>query len=242
MRKVANPVDTRSIVETGYDAVADRYAQLECEGREWPRMRWLSRLLERLEEGAAVLDVGCGNGIPATRAIADRFDTTGIDVSAAQLERARRNVPEARLLHRDLTEARFAAEFDAIAAFYVIEHVPREQHALIFEHFFQWLRPSGWLLFTIEPEAEPGFIGDWLGAPMFFSQYDAEDTVELVRRAGFEIVEQAVETQLEGEREVAYLWVLAHRGPDSLDSKSAEAATATAPIAAGAPEAPRGGA
>jgi hypothetical protein len=97
-------------------------------------------------------------------------------------------------------------------------------------------------LFTIEPEAEPGLIGDWLGAPMFFSQYDAEDTVDLVRRAGFEIVEQAVETQLEGEREVAYLWVLAHRGPDSLDSKSAEAATATAPIAAGAPVAPRGGA
>jgi cyclopropane fatty-acyl-phospholipid synthase-like methyltransferase len=152
---VANPGDTRSIVETGYDAVADRYAQLECEGREWPRMRWLSKLLERLEEGAAVLDVGCGNGIPATRAIADRFDTTGIDVSAAQLERARRNVPEARLLHRDLTEARFAAEFDAIAAFYVIEHVPREQHALIFEHFFNGCARRGGSCSRSSPKPSP---------------------------------------------------------------------------------------
>jgi cyclopropane fatty-acyl-phospholipid synthase-like methyltransferase len=107
--------------------------------------------LAQIEPGGAVLDVGCGNGVPATRAMSERFHATGIDISAAQIERARENVPEARLLHGDLLAADFGEEFDA------------------------------------------------------------ETTLELIRAAGFQVVEQAVEPQLEGERPVFFLWVLARR-------------------------------
>ena len=64
---------------------------------------------------------------------------------------------------------------------------------------------------AIASSSEPGIVGDWLGAPMFFSQYDAGTTLELVGKAGFEIVRQAAEAQLEGEHEVTYLWVLAQK-------------------------------
>lgn len=83
--------------------------------------------------------------------MSERFHATGIDISAAQIERARENVPEARLLHGDLLAADFGEEFDA------------------------------------------------------------ETTLELIRAAGFQVVEQAVEPQLEGERPVFFLWVLARR-------------------------------
>ena len=46
---------------------------------------------------------------------------------------------------------------------------------------------------------------------MFFGQYEAKVTLGLVRDAGFEVVEQAVQAQLEGARQVSYLWVLARR-------------------------------
>jgi SAM-dependent methyltransferase len=152
----------RAIVEAGYDNVADRYPELEAGGREWPRMRWLAKLLGQIEPGAAVLDVGCGNGVPATRAISERFAATGIDISAAQVERARENVPGARFLHGDLLAADFGQEFDAITAFYVVDHVERERHASIFELFDRWLRPSGWLLLSIEPRPSPAaFATGW---------------------------------------------------------------------------------
>ena len=64
---------------------------------------------------------------------------------------------------------------------------------------------------TIEPEDEPGKVGDWLGEPMFFSQFDAETTLALLADAGFSVVEQAIEDQYEGDREVTYMWVLAVR-------------------------------
>ena len=149
---------------------------------------------------------------PTLRSNTVAHQAVGIDISAAQIERARENVPDAEFVHSDLTEIEFEQAFAAIASFYVIEHVPRDEHAEIFERFHRWLAPGGHLLFTIEPDDEPGIVGDWLGTPMFFSQHDAETTLALVRAAGFEVLRAEGETQVEGDREVSYLWVLARRG------------------------------
>src|SRR4051812_12373324 len=78
-------------VARGYDRVAEEYAALEGE-HPWPRMRWLGELLAQLDAGADVLDLGCGNGVPATRKIAKRHRVTGIDISERQIELARSNV------------------------------------------------------------------------------------------------------------------------------------------------------
>ncbi len=106
-----------------------------------------------------------------------------------------------------------AESFDAISAFYVVDHIPRDEHARLFSRIERWLRPGGYLVFTIEPKDEPGVVGDWLGAPMFFSQFDSEKTLELVRGAGFQVLRHAIESQTEGGREVTYLWVLARKQP-----------------------------
>jgi cyclopropane fatty-acyl-phospholipid synthase-like methyltransferase len=160
----------------------------------------LAELLAPLREGSSVLEVGCGNGIPATQAIAERHSVTGIDVSAEQVERARCNVPSARLLQADLTDVTFDQPFDAIAAFYVVDHLPRELHAAMFQRSAALLRPGDYLLFTIEPEDEPGVVRDWLGAPMFFSQYDAPRTLALVRSAGFAILHHESSHNSRGSR------------------------------------------
>ena len=88
---MADGTDPREVVEAGYDAVADNYAALERAGHEWPRLRWLRDLLSRVKPGSRVLDVGCGNGIPATREIARLHEAIGIDISSAQIERATAN-------------------------------------------------------------------------------------------------------------------------------------------------------
>jgi hypothetical protein len=54
-------------------------------------------------------------------------------------------------------------------------------------------------------------VREWLGKPMFFSHFDAETTLRLVREEGFKILSAHRETQREGSSDVEFLWVLARR-------------------------------
>jgi predicted TPR repeat methyltransferase len=81
--------DPKQIVEAGYDAVADRFAdwsQNEVTGS--PAVEYLEKLLGLLSRDAAVLELGCGNGEPAARMLARGRQYTGVDISTEQLRRA----------------------------------------------------------------------------------------------------------------------------------------------------------
>lgn len=196
-------------VAQGYDRVAEEYLRLEDAG-EWPRMRWLDEVLRRLPDRSRVLDLGCGNGLPATAKLAERHVVTGVDVSARQVELARGNLPGAELVVADALELRFPPDsFDAVVAFYTFDHLPRERLPELFARIREWLGDAGLLLFSVEPEDQPGVTAQWLEVPMYFSSYDAGTTRRLVREAGFEILSDQVQHQREGDTDVDYLWVLA---------------------------------
>ena len=201
----------RAIVSEGYDALGARYLAWASRGLD-PRERMLEAFSAALAPGAAVLDLGCGAGIPSTKALAARFSVTGIDVSAAQIEAARRNVPEASFVQADLSRIEFPnGSFAGITAFYAISHVPREDHADLFSRIARWLVPGGLFLAVLGAADSPDWVGEWLGRPMFFSGFDAEANRKLLRRAGFELqVDEVLETA-EPEGPVEFLWVLARR-------------------------------
>ena len=202
--------DRRRIVGAAYDAVAPEYAALEQPGREWPRLRLLREMLEQVPPGSTVLDLGCGNGLPGLREIARSHTAIGVDLSATQADLARSNVPDARVIRADALDVDFASEsFAAVVALYLFDHLPRERHAELLTRIGRWLRPSGLLLFSIEPEDEPSNVREWLGEPMFFSHFDAETTLGLVEAAGFEILNAHRETQREGSQNIEFLWVFA---------------------------------
>lgn len=201
-------MDPNEIVAAGYDAVAERYARLE--ETEWPRLRRLRGLLARLPDGAHVLDLGCGNGLPAGPEVLRRHVLTGVDVSARQIELARRNVPAGVFCQGDMERVALpAATFDAVVCLYALGHVPRDRHRAVLARVRSWLRPGGWLLLAEEDADEPGIVADWLGAPMFFSTHGADALRRLVTEAGFEVEETAVETQVEAGRAIPYAWILA---------------------------------
>lgn len=207
------PGRTPAEVAAGYDAVAHDYAALE--GAEpWPRMRWLRTLLARLPEDSHVLDLGCGNGVPATREIARSHRALGVDISAHQIELAGRNVPEAEFRRGDAATLDFAPEsFDAVVSFYMLGHIPRSEHPGLLGRIYGWLRPGGFLLVSVEEDEEPDTTAEWLGVPMFFSAFDADTVIGMIEDSGFRLLSEAAETQLEGELEVPFRWVLAEKPP-----------------------------
>jgi ubiquinone/menaquinone biosynthesis C-methylase UbiE len=206
----------RELVERGYDRVAESYLATKD-----PRGPLVLPALEEIVLGlppdSAVLNLGCGAGVPATLWLAERgFCVTGVDLSEKQLDLARKLVPGATFIKADMTELDLGSEtFDAIVAFHSIIHVPRVEHPALLQKIHRWLGPGGLFLATLTLTDFEGEDGDWegWGAPMCWSHYDAETNVAMLRRAGFDVVHAEPRagggTGNAGE---TWLWVLARKG------------------------------
>jgi ubiquinone/menaquinone biosynthesis C-methylase UbiE len=211
MNNTKNSISPKKVVEQGYDKVASDYAHLEGEIK-WPRMQWLKKLLNRLQPNSSVLDLGCGSGDPADIEIAKKHKVTGVDISQTQIDLARHKVPHGNFIHGDAGSVNFpSASFDAVISFYTLEHIPREEHGSVLGHIYQWLKAGGFLLISMEAGDFDDVMGHWLGVPMFISCFNPEMMKKLVIHEGFDVLETAIETQMEGEVEVPYHWILARK-------------------------------
>jgi predicted TPR repeat methyltransferase len=205
---VRNP---KEIVARGYDAIALRYA--EWAGKvDSPALKWLRELDARLPDGANVLELGCGRGVPGTRELARRHRVTGVDISAVQIELARHHVPEASFVHADACELDIATgSLDAVVALFVFGHVPADEQRDLIGRIAVWLDEGGLLLATFGA-GKPGeeVAQDWLGAPMFFASLGGNAYLPLLRECGLEPLHEQVVVQHEpGHGEIAFHWVLA---------------------------------
>jgi cyclopropane fatty-acyl-phospholipid synthase-like methyltransferase len=200
------------VVGAGYDSMIDTWESWSAQITDDPRREWATELTKRLQPGARVLELGCGGGTRETAELAERFELTGVDLSERQLERARARIPGATFVHADLTTIDFPpSSFDAVASFYVFNHVPRELLAPLLGRAHAWLVDGGWLLAAFGTMDEAGWTGDFLGAPTFFSSFPPPENSALVRAAGFAIERDEVVAITEPEGQVSFQWILAGR-------------------------------
>lgn len=200
------------IVARGYDRIADRFLAWRDRIAGDPRHEWAEELASGLQEGAQVLELGCGAGAPETGMLSKRFRLTAVDVSAEQIRRARENVPGGEFVQADLLELELPAEsFDAVCSFYVFNHVPREHLGPLLQRVASWLRPGGLALNAFGVSDNPGWTGEWLGAETFFASFEPPENRRLVEAAGFTILRDEVITLAEPEGPAQFQWVLAKR-------------------------------
>jgi SAM-dependent methyltransferase len=205
--------DLGRLVADGYDRVADAYAALESPDDPWPRMRRVRAVAASLRAGSRVLDLGCGDGVPATRELAERFAVTAVDISPEQAARARRNVPAAAVVCADVRVLELPpASFDAIFALYLVDNIPASELPAVLRRLACWLRPGGRLLLSAEPWDEgAGGLHEWLGVPMLIDGMPQEQLVAVIRAAGLTVLDVDAETQREGGRPIEFVWVTARR-------------------------------
>ena len=182
-----NPGMADSIVKDGYDKAAEAYLQ---ERNQFESNHYLDVLAPLLKPRAAVLDLGCGAGIPVDRYLVDRgFRVAGLDISEKQIELARASVPGATFAVADMRGMR-AGEYqvDAVVSFYAIFHLPRESHESLFRAINTFLGPGGYILVTMGASEWEGAEPDFCGVPMWWSHYGPDENRAIIRRAGFEIL------------------------------------------------------
>lgn len=200
------------IVARGYDQVADAYEALEGTAAPWPRLERVRAFVTEMPHNSRVLDLGCGNGIPATRELAARHQVVGVDISPEQITRAKSNVPAATFICGDVRTVELPeSSFDAIVALYLVDNVPVDDYPALFAKLARWLKPGGRLLLSAEPGRDPGQIYEWLGVPMFINTIPTPELINMVEDAELKVTSTEIESQLEGGRPINYAWITATR-------------------------------
>jgi SAM-dependent methyltransferase len=178
-------------VRRAWDDVAATYAdRRDPDGSD---AALIDDLLADLPAAPDVLDVGCGDG---ARTLANLPPgSVGLDVSRRGLDLARETVPDARLVHGEMSALPFGADrFDAITAYHAVFHVERDRHPDVYEGFARVLRPGGRLLMTLPGGRFETVRRGWMGGRMFFSAPGRDRTLAQLREAGFDAVETTTAT------------------------------------------------
>jgi SAM-dependent methyltransferase len=207
---IANP---KSIVEQGYDLVADKFLAAFGPRPSKPRSKYLEKLLGVLPEGARILELGCGAGVPATQELVKHgLDVVGNDISASQIALAREHVRGATFIHGDMMELSFEpGSFEAVIALYSLFHLPKEEHGKMIGQITGWLKEGGWLLVNLHVDEGDVIREDWMGAKMFSTGLGVEGNRDVFRKhgVGMKVIDDEIVGEKVGRSEENFHWFLA---------------------------------
>jgi SAM-dependent methyltransferase len=139
----------------GYESVATEF--LAGRGLAPPTaigVRHVSEWARALPRGAAVIDLGCGPGIPITRALVDAgLEVYAVDASPSFVAAFRRNFPQVRVACESVEEsAFFGRTFGGVVAWGLMFLLPADAQRRLVQRMADLLVPGGRLLFTSPAE------------------------------------------------------------------------------------------
>ena len=137
----------------------NRYWNEEFHGLAFPILERI--WLDRLPDGARVLDICCGTGHLAGLLTARGCSVTGVDASAELVRHARENVPAAEFLVADASSFELPQAFDAaVSTFDSLNHLlSRQQLEAAFRNTAAALEPGA--LFAFDMLLEEAYQTHW---------------------------------------------------------------------------------
>ena len=176
-------------MQNSYDHIAEQWHS-NSRGQSYIDrvLGYVDLVLEGLQSGAKVLDLGCGTGRPIAKYIVEKgFCVIGVDQSEKMLEIAKKAIPEAEFVHGDMIKVKLADGFGAAIAWDSVFHVERKHHSVIFHKLAKSLEHGGRLLLSVGGSGAHDFTSEMFGHTFFYSGHEPEVARELLEAEGFEI-------------------------------------------------------
>ena len=200
--------DIYKINQTAYDQVAGQYAQANGDMNETMQAA-ANRLLQRLPDGARLLDLGCGAGRDLAWLQARRDRLFGADFSTGMLQEARKIV-RVPLVQADMRCLCFASgSFGGLRCIAALLHLPHADAPIALAEMARVLAPGGQLHITVQKGQGEGLEVSRYDPPVerFYSSHEMEPFTALLQAAGFTILECG-----ESPQRRHWLWFDAQKG------------------------------
>lgn len=130
-----------------YDSIAEWYASERVDKTGVPEAQALAQSVSHVGQ---ILDIGCGNGIPITRALlGSGHRVVGLDSAGQMLRRFQRNCPTTPVVRGIVQACPFAdASFVGAVAWGVVFHLPLDEQVAAIASVARILTPGAPFLFT----------------------------------------------------------------------------------------------
>lgn len=138
------------------------------------------------QQGARVLDLGCGTGVPISAWFLSQGCTvTAVDGAKAMVAHARANLPDAVVTHADMRSLDLGECFDVIVGWDSFFHLSKTDQRAMFPIIAAHAAPGARLLLTTgDKEGEPmGQVGE---EPVIHASLSPGDYETLLTENGFE--------------------------------------------------------
>jgi SAM-dependent methyltransferase len=172
-----------------YDLIAEWYASKRVDPTGVSEATTLASSVPR---SSLVLDVGCGNGVPITRALLSRgHRVIGLDSSSAMLALFRHNCPEAFAVRGFVQSCPFADRaFDAAVAWGVMFHLNPEEAIRAIANVSRVVKRGAPFLFTSgDADSFDGTESQMNGVTFRYFSYGVDSYRRILGDHGFALVD-----------------------------------------------------
>ena len=172
-----------------YDLIAEWYA---AERDHQTGVAEVTTLAKSIPQGSLVLDIGCGNGIPITRALLGAgHRVIGLDSSSSMIQQFQRNFPGTTAVQSEIQNCTFAeSTFDGAVAWGVMFHLEPADQVRAIASVSRILKPGAPFLFTSGDadgfEAKEGTMD---GVVFRYYSYSPENYRRILADHGFTLID-----------------------------------------------------
>ena len=177
-----------------YDLIAEWYASERVDQTGVPEATALASSIPR---ESLVLDIGCGNGLPITRALlSSGHRVIGLDSSSAMLANFRHNCPETFAVRGIVQSCPFAdCTFDAAVAWGVMFHLNPEDAIRAIANVSRIVKRGAPFLFTSgDADSFDGKEGKMNGVTFRYFSYSVHRYRRILGDHGFTLVDVHVDS------------------------------------------------
>ena len=151
-------------------------------------------LLEKIQDGAAVLDLACGPGNVSfyLKRYKPDLSITGVDISEEMIERAKARIKDGKFILKDICEIGFDSQFDCVICAFGIPYLDLEATAHVMKTIKKSLKQDGHYYISYIEGIEQGYAKQSFtdNDELFIFSHPEEAVLEILDQQALSVIKR----------------------------------------------------